>query len=185
MYTAWILSTNLWLTQYTPIQCISTSIEMLFQADLTLSLFRLRTLRMEAPVWTWKVHFLCSLLWFKHQLNVNFRSMYWTSPMHFFVTTSCNWPLVPSSDWCFFTQTLCLHWVVYHIFSSPEGSKFQVIQGFTLDGSGRAPCKHYSCFPYSLKHPALPKIRSTSSCLMVIEQCPWKRHIFLCKLILR
>ncbi|KAF8816261.1 hypothetical protein BYT27DRAFT_7221500 [Phlegmacium glaucopus] len=62
--------------------------------------------------------------------------------------------------------------VVYPIFSSSEGSKFQLIQGFALDGSGRAPCKHHSCFTHSLKHPPLPKIWSASTCVMVIEQRP-------------
>ncbi|KAF8808312.1 hypothetical protein BYT27DRAFT_7222947 [Phlegmacium glaucopus] len=62
--------------------------------------------------------------------------------------------------------------VVYPIFSSSEGSKFQLIQGFALDGLGRAPCKHHSCFTHSLKHPPLPKIWSTSTCVMVIEQRP-------------
>ena len=52
--------------------------------------------------------------------------------------------------------------MVYHIFSSLEGFKFQVIQGFVLDGSGRAPCEYYSHLPHSLEHPALPKIWSAS-----------------------
>ena len=125
-------------------------------------------------VWTWKVRSSYSLFWFKPQLNVNFRSLHWTSSMYFFFAPSCNWPLVPGSGRCFFTQTLCLHWVVHHIFSSSEGCECQVIQGFALDGSGRALCEHHSCFPHSLQHPALPKIWSASTCLMVIEQCPWK-----------
>ena len=183
MYTASILSMKSWSIQYTPIQCILTSIKMLFLVNLTPSLFGLRTLIL-VPAWTWKVRFSYSLLWFKPQLKVNFRSMHWTSLMYFFFATSCNWTLVPGSDWWFFTQTLGLRWVVYHIFSSSEGSKFQVIQGFMLNGSGRAPCEYHSHFPYSLKHPALPKIWSTSTCLMVIKQCPWQGYSFLCKPIL-
>ena len=176
----------MWSTQYTLIQYISTSMEILFLPVLTPSSFRLRTLTV-ALAWTWKVrfHVLSFGLSLKPKLDVNYRSMHWTSPMHFFVTTSRNWSLVPGSGWCFFTQTFGICRMVYNIFSSPEGSKFQVIQGFALDGSGRAPCKHHSCFPHSLEHPALPKIWSASTCLMVVKQCPWKCHIFLCKLILR
>ena len=84
----------------------------------------------------------------------------------------------------FFLCIFLFPWVVYHIFSSSEGFKFQVIQGFVLDGLGRAPCEYDSHFPHSLKHPALPKIWSASTCLMVVKQCLWKGYIFLCKPIL-
>ena len=45
-----------------------------------------------------------------------------------------------------FSCFLLFPWVAYHIFSSSEGFKFQVIQGFVLDGWGRAP---WVSFPFS------------------------------------
>ena len=100
-------------------------------------------------------------------LTLNLRSLHWTGSMHLFIACSCPWSLV--SRWYFFAQTLGLCWIVYTIFSCLEGSKFQVIQGFSSNGSGRALCKYYSCISNSLKHSAVPEIWPSSTCFMVIK----------------